>query len=173
MDADQELDRLADPGLVADVATMSTEQVRELRDACRGVEPRISYRRRILQGRIDIALAERDRRDTGEDLVTWLSRVLADRPSGAPRSDRALSVMDFTEEGDDPEEADVPGMLELPDLDEDALAELIASLKTRERQLSERRRGLLDNLDRLQAELVDRYRQGTADVAQIVPDNGA
>lgn len=171
MDAEQELNRLADPGLVDDLEARSVEQLRALRDACRSLEPRVSYRRRILQGRIDIALAERDRRGADEDLVEWLSHVLADRPSGAPRSDRALSVEDFSGD-DDPEDAGLPGMLDLPDLDEDALAELISSLQARERSLSERRRGLLDNLDRLQAELVDRYRRGHAEVAQVVPDAG-
>lgn len=172
MDAEQELDRLGDPALVGDLAALSTDRVRELRDTCRGIEPRVSYRRRILQGRIDIALAERDRRGQRGDLVEWLTKVLADRPSGAPRSDRALSVEDFSDD-DDQADADLPAMLDLPDMDEDALAELITSLQARERQLSERRRGLLDNLDRLQAELVDRYRQGRADVAQVVPDDAS
>lgn len=163
MDLEQELDRLAHPSLVDDLAAQPVEQVRALRDACRALEPRVSYRRRVLQGRIDIAVGERERRGTGGDLVDWLSKVLADRPSGAPRSDRALSVLEDTDDTDEPVEQG-PGMPDLPDLDENELAALIATLRDRERALSERRRGLLDNLDRLQAELVTRYREGRAEV---------
>lgn len=173
MDVEQELDRLADPSLVEGLASMSVDEVRQLRDDCRRIEPRVSYRRRILQGRIDIALAEGDRRTAGGDLIESLKEVLADRPSGAPRSDRSLDVVDFADDDpEDPEDASGPSMLDLPDLDDEQVMELVASLQARERDLSQRRRILLDNLDRLQDELVRRYREGRAEVAQVVPDNG-
>ncbi len=168
MNVQDDLDRLTTDGLLDEVEQWDVGRVRELRDACRETEARVSYQRRVAQGRLDIARAERERRGSGGDLVDALPSILADRPTGQPRSDRALDLIDPGEEDLDTE--GIP-LGTLPDLDDDALEELIGHLTAAERELSRSRRALLDNLDRLQAELVKRYREGSAVVGEVVgPD---
>jgi len=50
----------------------------------------------------------------------------------------------------------------------DELEALAASYVDRERELSQVRRQLFDVIDRLQAEIADRYRQGTTSVADLL-----
>lgn len=167
MGAQDEVERLTRPEVLDGMNDWPVEQLRDLRDACRRSELRISYLRRLAQGRLDIASAERNRRAHGGDLVDSLAGILADRPSGAPKSDRAVGLVEGAEADSD----DMPALPDLPDLSDEELTALIGELQDNERELSRRRRGLLDNLDRLQEELVVRYREGRADVGQIVePD---
>lgn len=176
MNLEDDLHRLTRPDLLDGVEDWPVADVRELRDACRDLEGRVSYQRRVLQGRLDIALAERERRKTGGDLVEALPGILADRPTTGPRIDRSVGVLeDVDGDLDDLDgDAQLPGgrpqfsMTELPDLSSEQLTSFIESLALQERQLSEQRRALLDNLDRLQAELVVRYRDGRAEIGQIV-----
>jgi hypothetical protein len=165
MNVQDDLERLTADGLLDDVEEWDVGRVREFRDACRELEERVSYQRRMAQGRLDIARAERERRDRGGDLVDALPEILADRPTGRARSDRSLGLIDPGDEDFDGE--GVP-LSRLPDLEDDALADLIAHLETAERALSRSRRPLLDNLDRLQDELVKRYRDGSADVDEVM-----
>ena len=180
MTAQSELEQLIKPGVLDGIDDWPVDKVRELRDACRSTEVRISYERRVAQGRLDIARAEQARRTSGDaapggpaatgdagagDLVDALAGILADRPSGAPKSDRAVALIDL-EDDDDVEE--MPAILDLPDLSDEGVATLIGTLEDSERRLSEQRRQLLANLDRLQDELVVRYREGRADVGEAV-----
>ena len=164
MDASQTLEHLTRSDALDGLGDWPVQRVRELRDACREVELKISYHRRIAQGRLDIALAERERRASGGDLVDALPGILADRPSGASHSDRAIGIIDL--DHDDME--DEPSITDLPDLSTDELSDVIERLALTERRLSDQRRALLDNLDRLQAELVARYRDGRAQIGQVV-----
>ena len=164
MDANQQLHRLIRSDALDGVEDWSVQQVREFRDACRDAEEKVSYHRRIAQGRLDIALAERERRAKGGDLVDALPGILADRPTGSAHSDRALGIIDLDHDDMD----DEPSITDLPDLSADELTGLIERLATTERTLSTQRRGLLDNLDRLQDELVTRYRDGRAEIGQVV-----
>jgi hypothetical protein len=164
MNARQDLDRLTRSDALEGLVDWPVQRVRELRDACRDAEEKVSYHRRIAQGRLDIALAERERRANGGDLVDALPGILADRPTGAPHSDRAIGIIDLDHDDMD----DEPSITDLPDLSSDGLSAAIERLAVTERNLSGQRRGLLDNLDRLQDELVTRYRDGRAEIGQVV-----
>ncbi len=191
MTAQSELEELIKPGVLDGLEDWPVDRVRELRDACRAAEVRVSYERRVAQGRLDIARAEQARRPAraargagqsttgipgteasgtepagGErgDLVAALPGILADRPSGAPKSDRAVGLIDPADDDLD----EIPAILDLPDLSDEDVAALIAALEESERRLSEQRRQLLTNLDRLQDELVVRYRDARADVSEVL-----
>lgn len=167
------IDRIADPDLPDRIASLPVDQLRALRDDCREEEARLGYLRRIVQGQLDVARAERERRAGagGGDLLDVLPSVLADAPAAHPADARALSLYD---PGDEPARRrdDLTGddvvLARLPDMPDDELAALIERLAARERRLSDQRRLVLERLDALQAELVTRYRDGRAAVEEVL-----
>lgn len=166
------LTELTRSGALDGIVDWPVDRVRSMRDACRDREVRLSYERRLAQGRLDVALAELQRRDQkgteSGNLVESLAVILADRPSGAPRSDRAVGLI-HPSDSDEGLEDDHPALLmDLPDLGNAEITALVTSLQERERELSEQRRALLSNLDQLQEELVVRYREGRAQVTQVL-----
>ncbi|HET7477978.1 MAG TPA: hypothetical protein VFJ72_00540 [Rubrobacteraceae bacterium] len=68
---------------VDDVTSLSEEELRGRLEALTGEEREISYRRRILQGRIDLIRAELVRRGDAALSPQELARVLMDRTGGA------------------------------------------------------------------------------------------
>lgn len=169
MDA-PDLGQLSSSDLLTGVDERSAQEIRVLRDACRDHESGVSYRRRVVQGRLDIAKAERDRRSGGSQgaLVDALPNILADQPTSRPRGDQRAVGIDVPED-----DVDVPSITDLPELDDANLERRITELEATERELSATRRGLLDNLDRLQEELVVRYRDGRADISEVVRGSDA
>lgn len=157
MDSQLRLDRVTAPGYLDDLDTVDTTTVRAMRDDCRAEERQLSFERRVVQGRLDLASADAVRRasDAADPLLDRVTRALTGHLAAAGVA-RAVGV--HTPEVD----ADaVFGALDsgaVLDLDDDALDELIADLAARERALSQRRAVLLHHLDRLQATLVARYR---------------
>jgi hypothetical protein len=169
------IDRVTAADLLDDVESYPTAQLRQLRDDCRAEESRLSYSRRVLQGRLDIARTEQARRadDSGEErsLIADLPGILADEPStGSAREARTVGFYTPPEEGRRADDAgfDLPSLSQVPDLDDGELGDLIARLSEEEAQVSEARRAVLANLDGLQAELVRRYREGGADIDDIM-----
>ena len=84
-----ELDVVTDPAFVADIATREMDELRAMRARCQALENSLSYVRRLIQGRLDIAGAELQRRrggggagDTGE-LIGLLPEVLSEGTRGA------------------------------------------------------------------------------------------
>jgi hypothetical protein len=170
------IDRVTAPDLLADVDSLPAAVLRALRDECREEEARLSYARRVAQGQLDIARTELRRRDAGtagtQSLVEQLATILADEPSGANREARTVG---FYAPTDDParrdgDDASLPALGQLPDLDVERIETFIGRLEAEELRLSELRRVVLDHLDGLQSELVRRYREGDADLATILSD---
>ena len=166
------IDRVTDPTLLERLSELSTADLRSLRDECREEESRLSYHRRLLQGRCDIVQAEVERRGSGADgdLQARLAAVLSDRTTtrGTPR---AVSV---TTPPEDPERREEDALVSdaalagLPDLDEEGLRALVERLTDGERAISEQRAVVLRHLDALQDELVARYRDGRADISDML-----
>lgn len=158
--ADQDLTRLD----ALDVAAL-----RHKRQACQAEEHRVSYARRILQGRIDVLRAEAAQRSAGGSIgvLEQLSDVLADRGQRPfdPATARPPSSIEADDLGDDVE---VDGPVDVGVLDDDALRALAAQYAEQEATLSGLRRRLFDVIDALQAEIAERYRRGSADVSQLL-----
>lgn len=165
MDSERRLARTTAPDYLDDLDRADTARVRVMRDECRSEERRLSYVRRMVQGHLDLADAElARRREAGsEAVVVRVARTLAG-PSGAARSLRAVGLYEPTGSGED---LDDLATARLPDLDDVALVEHVDRLRRRERALSDRRAVLLGHLDRLQAALVDRYRDGRAAIDEV------
>lgn len=183
MPGQRRIDRILAEDYLEGLEDRDISEVRRMRDDCEREETGISYTRRVLQGRIDILRAKLARRSESGDAVA--SSVLDDLP-------RILADPDHTS---NPAEARPPRHLQPPVMaggrrfidrvaDETALgsletrtteelSEMIDELIDRERALSKTRRVLFDRIDRLQEEVVRRYREGTADVGDVIAERGA
>lgn len=164
-------------GDLGDLTALSIEDVRARRDECRRVEDKVSYLRRLVQGRLDIVGAELSRRARGSSptdlpsLVEELPGILSDRtaPSGPGRLPYSVSPPDdddLTTELD----AVVPATL-LVALGDQGTAEVEAlarRLGELERRVSDGRRAMFDRIDALQTELTRRYRTGEANVNSVL-----
>lgn len=160
--------------------SLDTDELRRARAACEAAEEGISYARRLLQGRLDILRARLDERDEPEAgrLLAELPALLADDghvadpaqaratrvrvPAGAERYSDLIDAV-ITED-------DLP-TLEGDDLQREELAgveRVTEALTAVERELSARRRALFTRIDALRAELVARYKDGRADVRELL-----
>ena len=96
---DRELDRILADDYLSGLAGLDLSVIRERRAECQAVETQLSYLRRLVQGRHDIATGEIDRRRHGgspqdvADLVERLPEILADRIH-APGLGLMRSMMD-------------------------------------------------------------------------------
>ncbi|MGH9188762.1 MAG: AmfC protein [Acidimicrobiales bacterium] len=173
-----EVDRLLALDDLDDVASLPMQDLRRLRAECAAVETKVSYLRRLVQGRLDIVGAElRSRADGGPpvdlpSLVDQLPQILSDRVRAVGPGRLPVSVA--LPDDDDELTAELDEMLgagrlselsEMTDADLQALAEELAGL---ERRVSDARRALFTRLDALQAELVRRYRTGEATVGSVL-----
>lgn len=170
-------DDLLPDGEIETLPSLPMERLRERRAACQEAEVRLSYLRRLAQGRLDIVHAELDRRATGTraDLgavVDSLAGTLATHltASGPGRLPQVLAP-----DVDDPEltaELDAiapPARLtDLDHLDDDSVRALEASLVEFERATSAGRHALHERIDAFQREIVRRYKDGEASVDSLL-----
>ena len=176
MGADHE--RLLSEGYLADVASRSLDEVRQMRDECVAVETGLSYQRRLVQGPLDLVRHELDQRAAGgghADLAALLADlpdVLADGPRGTGngRLSAALEPTVLDEELAAELDAITAGgaLTHLGELDDEDLATLASDLGTVERRISDRRRAYHHQIDELQAEITRRYRDGEASVDALL-----
>lgn len=142
------------------------EAVRAMHEECLEVETEVSYVRRLAQARIDIVRAELDRRAAGgsvQDLVAMLPKILSD---DSPRADPAHSRLprhlapspDITWRRGLERLITDATLVNLPTLSEQELSDTVEQLRTLEREMSERRRGLHRVIDGIEADLAARHK---------------
>lgn len=159
---------------LASLGEWTTAELRTRRSACEEAEEGVSYARRLLQGRLDILRAELDRRDEAgaADLMAALPTILsADGtrsdplharstrlrvPPNAAAYEDAIAAVIAVDEHD----------LEQHDLEE--LAPLVDRLGELEHAMSHIRRELFRRIDALRDELAARYKDGRADVSELL-----
>lgn len=170
-----------DPAYLAGLAGLSLSELRAKRSACAELETDLSYLRRLAQARVDLIVAERERRRLGpsraapapEALVQQLPQILSEHTHAegrgrlpeffAPAEGAQVSLYARVEEL-----LPYDKLASLATLGPTELEDLLARLSGLERDVSSERRRLHDIQDRLQEELVRRYRSGEASVDTLL-----
>lgn len=146
--------------------------LRTLRRDAQRDEADLSYVRRLVQGRIDILRAELARRQDPESpVVDRLSEILADTPSRHRTSARHVTLR--TPRGDEYARlaAETLAEVELSDLEartDEELHTAMGRLVGYEKQVSRRRHQLQRTADECGAEIARRYRDGEAQVDDLL-----
>jgi len=172
------VDELLDPSFLDGVEQLSMADVRALRHRAEQEEVNLSYTRRLLQGRLDIVRRELQRRaeDDGRSLVDLLPEILAEKGRGPAHGlGRHQTVQPAAPEAYESwVNSLTPGvdLSAVPELSDAELEQAARALAAAEGSLSERRRGVQQVMDGLAAELGRRYRNGEADVAALLADEG-
>jgi hypothetical protein len=167
------LDRILAPGYLDEIKTLPLAEVRLKREECEQEEADLSYLRRVLQGRIDIVQAELDRRagGGGGSLLADLPRILSDPRGTAHGLGRHSTV--------EPSRADehrryverLVANVDLSDVserDEGELEHGLDVLREEENDISSKRKQLHAILDACGREITRRYRDGEADVGDLL-----
>jgi hypothetical protein len=172
------VDELLAPAFLENAMHSSMTEVRQLRRQAEQEEVNLSYTRRLLQGRLDIVRRELQRRaeDDGRSLVDLLPEILSEKGRGPAHGlGRHQTVQPHA-----PEEYESwvnsltkgVDMSAINALTDAKLEKAARALAVAEKGLSERRRGVQQVMDALAAELGRRYRDGEADVAALLADEG-
>lgn len=180
MAGQRRIDRILDPSYVEGLDELSTDEIRRRRDACEEEESGISFARRVLQGRLDILRAEAlRRREAGHEeagsVLAALPDILGDEGTTSdPAQTRVTrflvppSVQYHRRDVDQAvDEESLAGLRERP---VEELLEMVERLGTKERELSSRRRQVLDRIDALRDELLRRYKSGAANVSDVLAE---
>ncbi len=173
------LDELLAPTYLQALEQIPLSEIRSRRAAATEVETGLSYLRRLVQGRLDIVAAERDSRAAGEaadddvsHLVERLPSILSDhvRAPGLGRLPSSIGPGEVDEELlADLDRLVPPGDLShLGNLTDEQLAAVVSDVATLEQEVSRRRKALFEVIDRLQAEIVRRYKTGEANVDNLL-----
>jgi hypothetical protein len=171
------IDIISDDGFADDLASVTLDELRERRRICDNVDSELSYYRRLLHGRMDL-LAFEMRRRSGEEtrsLIEALPEILADSGAAGPPDDlpaRSLSI----EAPDIPLSGrrDIDRVLEddflahLPTIEDPEIEQIQGLLAETEAAISAQRRTVYDAYERIQSELSRRYRDGLADVDELL-----
>lgn len=175
-----DVDRVLQDGYLGDLPSRPIEEIRAMRAECRAVEDKVSYLRRMVQGRLDIVAADLRRRSEGgspgdvTSLVDQLPDILGSesRAAGPGRLPSGLVSVDDDDITAELDAVAGAGVLDvLPDLTDAQVADLARRIGDLERQVSDSRRGLFARIDALQAELARRYRTGEAHVGTVLGDH--
>lgn len=172
-----DLDRLLADDYTAGIGGMSMPDVRARKVECGEAEAALSYLRRLVQVRLDIVLAELQRRADGHtsdlsEIVENLPDILAER--GTRTTGGRLPSLDLPDVNHRLLTADLDRIFDvgragaLPEMDDADVRALADALDTLERQVSAQRRALHERLDALQAEIVRRYKSGEATVDTLL-----
>ncbi|MEU5215198.1 ABC transporter substrate-binding protein [Streptomyces sp. NPDC020807] len=163
---------LADGPARPDLGALRLPELRALRREAQSDEADLSYVRRMLQGRIDILRAELARRtDPEAPVLDRLSEILADAPPAHRSSARHVTLS--TPRGDEYRRlaSEMLSEVELSDLTARTDEELHAAmgrLAGYEQQISRRRHHLQRTADDCSGEIARRYREGEAQVDDLL-----
>jgi hypothetical protein len=175
------IDRVLAEGFLDGLQEVSLEELRAMRTEAEQEETDLSYLRRLLQGRMDILRAEVARRAGGEggaSLIDLLPGILAD--DGGQSAPRGMGRHATTE----PSRADlhrryVEALVADVDLsdptghDDASLGRVLDILEREEATVSSNRKAVQVIMDRCTAEITRRYRDGDANVADLLPSESS
>jgi hypothetical protein len=174
------IDRVLAAGFLDRLTEIPLEELRTLRADAEQEETDLSYLRRLLQGRIDILRAEAARRAGGEgaaSLMDLLPGILADEggqsaphglgrhaPTEPSRTDHHRRYLEALV-------ADVT--MSDPSNDDEQLTHALDVFEREEATVSANRRAVQDVMDKCTAEITRRYRDGDANIADLLPSESS
>ena len=171
------IDRVLAEDYLSGLPDRPLEELRAMRTEAEQEETDLSYLRRLLQGRLDILQAEVDRRagrGPGGSLLEALPGILAD--AGGPAAPHGMGRHVTVEPSRvDSHRRYVEALVADTDLsdpgrhDDAALSRLVDVLEREEAAVSGRRRAVQAVMDACTAELTRRYRDGDANVSDLLP----
>jgi hypothetical protein len=168
------IDRVLDPAFTEGLTERALDEVRTRRDDAAQEETDLSFLRRLLHARIDIVRAEQKRRAEGgsvavvEQLVTILS---ANAVGPATGQGRYSTVEPSRAEAHRRHVEALVSDVDLSDvgsLSDERLAEALRTYQSEEVSVSARRREVQVVMDKLNAEIVNRYQGGSASVDDLL-----
>jgi RsiG-like len=169
---------VSDPSYLDGLGDWPIAKIRTRRDEANEVETGLSYQRRIVQGRLDIVAAELHRRQAGDtagdvsELIEQLPSILSEhvRAPGLGRLPALMGPGQLDPGIESKLEEILPAtrLSALPDLEDSELSDRAERLDELERSVSAQRKAVFEIVDRLQAEVVRRYRSGEATVDSLL-----
>jgi anti-sigma-K factor RsiG len=169
------IDRVLDPAFVEGVDQLGLPELRARREEAEAEEADVSYLRRLLQGRLDILRAELVRRSATDEqdvagLLAGLPAILSDDAPGTFSAVPRVQVPSRAGEHRRRVERLVSDetIARLPELDVEELTRAVEVLSVEEEKVSTNRRTVQRVVDVLRGELARRYRDGTAQVSQLL-----
>lgn len=164
-DKRRRIDLVLEPAYLESLDELDLGELRRRRATAEDVESQISYYRRLLHGRMDLINFELRRRSGEEErsILEALPEILASGMIlGSEPTLRHIETMpplpSITGRRLIDKIMDDGVLTSLPDLSEDELHEAIDRLREVETELSSQRRRLHEVIDKLQDEIVSRYR---------------
>ncbi len=168
------IDIISDPEFLSGLEELSLDVLRERRELADQVETELSYYRRLLHGRMDLLAFELRRRSGQETrtLIEALPEILAAGETTGGQTGRLPSTL----APDLPEDRrrsidrvlDDDFLARLTQIDDEELAAIQSSLAEAEREVSGDRKVVQLAFDTIQAEILRRYEEGTADSAGLL-----
>lgn len=166
------IDQVLADDFAHDLVSLDLDELRRRRDLGEEVEREMSFYRRLLHGRMDL-LAFELRRRRGEEtrsIIEALPEILATGLTAGSTDigdsrhlsvDLALPEVTGRREIDSVLEDDALARVTV--MSEDELIDVQQGLAEAEVEISERRHGLHTVIDKLQAEIIDRYKRSLAE----------
>jgi len=163
-------DEILEADFVAELHTMQAPELRRRRADARELEDELSYKRRLLHGKLDILKHELERRQAEHstnhqgELLQRLSELLSRGGGGGSRGGRSRVTPRATSAprrpSDDDDGAFGVQLTRLKEMSAEEIEGAIETLVAEERRLSDRRRAVHTVIDTLTSALQAGYREG-------------
>lgn len=173
------IETILSPDYVEDLESLPMTEVRSRRDESQEAADVLSYLRRLVQGRLDIVHADIERRLGGEpgDLAALVERlekgeILGESPRAGGFGRLPATFGPAEADGWISQELDqvIPAhrLASLPDLSDEEIRQTADQLVELEHKVSEQRNRLHEVANRLQEEIVRRYKSGEASIDSLL-----
>lgn len=164
------IDQVLGPDFTERVSDLPLEELRRRRDLAEEVERELSFYRRLIHGRMDLIAFELRRRrgEESKTLLEALPEILAEGLGGGVEPGRLrhltveLDLPEVTGRRDIDKVLDDGATTRITTMSEEELISFQDALAAAEKPVSEQRGHLHEVIDRLQGEIIDRYRRGLA-----------
>lgn len=168
------IDIISDPEFLQDLGELEIDELRRRRELADTVETELSYYRRLLHGRMDLLAFELRRRsgDESRSLIEALPEILGggETASGTGGRPTPAVMPDLPEEQRRPIDRVLADdfLARLPVMTESDLHDVQTMLAEAESEVSAQRKRAQGAFDGIQAEILTRYKDGTADQSGLL-----